>query len=77
MLVKDVTYNGSDEDLSTIAGHDESHKISGVRFVNLVVNGRKITDDMPGKPEWYKTGDMAGIFVEEHVEDLSFGLIYL
>ena len=43
-----------------------------LRFVNLVVNGRKITDDMPGKPKWYKTGDMAGIFVGEHVENLSF-----
>ena len=72
VLVKDVTYNGSGENLSIIAGYDENHKISGIRFVNLVVNGRKITDDMPGKPKWYKTGDMAGIFVGEHVENLSF-----
>ena len=72
VLVKDVTYNGSGENLSIIAGYDENHKIFGIRFVNLVVNGRKITDDMPGKPKWYKTGDMAGIFVGEHVENISF-----
>ena len=72
VLVKDVTYNGSGENLSIIAGYDENYKISGIRFVNLVVNGRKITDDMPGKPKWYKTGDMAGIFIGEHVENISF-----
>lgn len=72
VLVKDVTYNGSGENLSIIAGYDENHKISDVKFVNLVVNGRKITDDMPEKPKWYKTGDMAGIFIGEHVENISF-----
>ena len=72
VLVKDVTYNGTGENLSIIAGYDEHHKISGVKFVNLVINGRKITDDMPGKPKWYKTGDMAGIFIGEHVEDVTF-----
>ena len=72
VLVKDVIYNGTGENLSIIAGYDEHHKISGVKFVNLVINGRKITDDMPGKPKWYKTGDMAGIFIGEHVEDVTF-----
>jgi hypothetical protein len=27
---------------------------------------------MPGKPGYYKTGDMAGIFVGEHVENISY-----
>ena len=72
VLVKDVVYNGTGANLSIIAGYDENHKISDVRFVNLVINDRKITDDMLGKPKWYKTGDMAGIFVGEHVENISF-----
>jgi hypothetical protein len=31
-----------------------------------------ISDDMPGKPGFFKTGDMAGIFVGEHVD----GVVY-
>jgi hypothetical protein len=27
---------------------------------------------MPGKPSYYKTADMAGIFVGEHVEGIQF-----
>lgn len=27
---------------------------------------------MPGKPKWYKTGDMAGIYIGEHVSDVTF-----
>jgi hypothetical protein len=27
---------------------------------------------MPGKPKWYKTADMANIFVGEHVEGIEF-----
>ena len=72
VLVKDVTYNARVKTCRSLTGYDENHKISGIRFVNLVVNGRKITDDMPGKPKWYKTGDMAGIFIGEHVEKYIF-----
>ena len=28
--------------------------------------------DMPGKPAWYKTGDMARFFIGEHVENVTF-----
>ena len=31
-----------------------------------------IADDMPGKPKWYKTGDMARIFIGEHVDNVVF-----
>ena len=27
---------------------------------------------MPEKPKWYKTGDMARIFVGEHTEEVTF-----
>ena len=43
-----------------------------VVFDNLTINGRTISDTMPGKPGFYKTGDMAHFFVGEHVDDLTF-----
>ena len=42
------------------------------RFEHLTVNGRVISDDMEGKPAWYKTADMANIYVNDHVEGLTF-----
>lgn len=72
VLIKDVSYNGSGENISIIAGYDEDHKLSDITFENLVINGRKISDDMPGKPGYYKTGDMARIFIGEHVENITF-----
>jgi len=69
---KDVVYNGDKSELSLIIGYDETRKIKGVHFENLVINGERISDSMPGKPAWYKTGDMARIFVGEHVEDVTF-----
>ena len=55
-----------------IIGYDDERMVKGVRFENLVVNGVKIFDKMPGKPGWYKTGDMMNLFVGEHVEDVVF-----
>jgi len=46
--------------------------VKNITFENLRINGKLITDDMPGKPAWYKTGDMARIFIGEHVEGVSF-----
>lgn len=70
--LKDIYYNGDKSELSLIIGYDETRKVKGVHFDNLVINGVKITDTMPGKPTWYKTGDMARIFIGEHVEDVTF-----
>ncbi len=72
ILFKDITYNGGNSELSIIAGYDDSRKVSDITFENLVINGQKISDDMPGKPKWYKTGDMARIFIGEHVENITF-----
>ena len=55
-----------------IIGYDETRKIKGVTFDNLKINGEHIFDKMPGKPGWYKTSDMARIFIGEHVEDVVF-----
>ncbi len=72
ILFKDIFYNGDKSELSLIIGYDESHQIKGVTFDNLVINGEHIYDKMPGKPGWYKTSDMARIFIGEHVEDVEF-----
>ncbi len=72
VFFKDVDYNGTHANPSIIAGYDDSRAIKNVVFENLKINGRVISDDMPGKPGYFKTGDMAGIFVGEHVEGISF-----
>ena len=72
VLFKDVSYTGSRAEVSLIEGYSEDRAIRNVRFENLRVNGELITDDMPGKPAWYHTGDMARIYVGPHVEDVVF-----
>jgi hypothetical protein len=72
VLFKDITYNGTHAELSVIAGYDDTRKVKNITFENLVINGVHISDKMPGKPSWYKTGDMARIFVGEHVEGVTF-----
>lgn len=69
---KDVSYTGTRANISIIAGYDDARKVRNVVFTNLVVNGTAITDTMPEKPGYFKAGDMAGIFVGEHVEGLVF-----
>ena len=46
--------------------------LKNIRFENLKINGKVISDDMTGKPAWYKTSDMARFFVGEHVGDIVF-----
>lgn len=72
ILFKDIIYNGDRSEMSMIIGYDDERMVKGVRFENLVVNGEKIYDKMPGKPGWYKTGDMMNLFIGEHVEDVVF-----
>lgn len=69
---KDITYNGDNSEISLILGYDESRCIRNVTFDNLVINGVRYSDDMPGKPGWYKTSDLARIYVGEHVENVIF-----
>jgi hypothetical protein len=72
VLSKDIAYNGTHANPSVIAGYDDSREVKNVVFENLKINGRVISDDMLGKPGFFKTGDMADIFVGEHVEGLVF-----
>ncbi|MDR2805982.1 MAG: endo-polygalacturonase, partial [Dysgonamonadaceae bacterium] len=72
VLFKDITYTGQNAELSLITGYDAERKIKNIRFENLRINGQVISDDMPDKPAWYKTADMARFYIGEHVEDVSF-----
>lgn len=58
--------------MSVICGYDESRQVCDITFDNLVVNGVRISDDMPGKPRWYKTGDMCGFYIGNHVKNVTF-----
>ena len=46
--------------------------VKNIRFENLKINGKVISDDMAGKPAWYKTSDMARFFVGEYVDGIVF-----
>ncbi|MEZ2336374.1 hypothetical protein AB6735_12110 [Mucilaginibacter sp. RCC_168] len=48
---------------SIIAGYSGLRKFKNVVFENLRINGKLRTDKMPGMPGWYKTSDMAGVFI--------------
>lgn len=72
VLFKDIVYNGKNAEMSIICGYSPERKVTDITFENLVINGERISDDMPGKPKWYKTGDMARIWVGEHVDNVVF-----
>ena len=69
---KNVAYNGENAELSLIAGYNEERVVKNIHFEDLKINGLLIYDDMPERPHWFKTSDMARIFVGEHVEDIRF-----
>lgn len=69
---KNVSYTGSHANMSVITGYDDLHEIKDVVFENLKINGTLIYDKMKTKPGFYKTGDMANIFIGEHTEGISF-----
>lgn len=72
ITLRNISYQGQAPNMSIIAGYDDSRMVRNIRFENLRVNGLLVSDTMKGKPAWYKTADMANIFVGEHVEDVSF-----
>jgi len=69
---KNISYTGKNAELSIISGYNAERKVKNVVFENLVINGKTIYDGMEDKPAWYKTADMARIYVGEHVEGVSF-----
>lgn len=75
VLFKDVSYKGMNAGTSIIAGYDSNRKVKNIVFENLTINGVVIYDDMPDKPKWFKTSDMAGFFIGEHVEGVVFSKV--
>lgn len=71
VLFRNITYNGTQAEQSILAGYDDQRGVRDIVFENLVINGRAINDATP-KPEWFKTSDLAGIFVGEHVHGVVF-----
>ncbi|MBD8388949.1 glycosyl hydrolase family 28 protein [Dysgonomonas sp. BGC7] len=72
VLFKNITYTGGNAELSMIVGYNEERKVKNIRFENLKINGLVISDDMPDKPGFYKTADIARIFIGEHVDNITF-----
>ena len=72
VLFRNVRLYGDQPDLSIITGYDAQHKVKNITFEGLKVNGRIISDDMPGKPKWHATSDYVPMFVGSHVENLKF-----
>lgn len=69
---RNVRYTGKLPNLSIITGYDALHTVDGVTFEKLSVNGRTISDDMPGKPPYHQTADYVPMFVGSHVKNLKF-----
>ena len=71
VTIRDLTYNGSNAGPTIITGYNETRGIEGVRFENLKINGRVVSDTM-AKPAWYLTSDFVPAYVNEHVWNLTF-----
>ena len=59
-------------ELSIIEGYSTERMVRNIRFEDLYVGGKHICDTMPGKPRWYKTGDMARILISNFAENITF-----
>lgn len=72
VLFKDISYNGSNAEMSVICGYNEDRTVKDITFDNLRINGVHIYDDMPEKPKWYKPGDFARFYIGENVHNVVF-----
>lgn len=72
ITLRNITYTGAEPNMGLIVGYNEQRSIDNVRFENLRINGKLISDDMKGKPGFYKTADMANFFIGEHVNNVTF-----
>lgn len=72
IVLRNISYSGKEPNMSIIAGYDEQRKVKNIRFENLTINGKVISDNMAGKPKWYKTADLANIYVNDHVDNITF-----
>jgi len=72
VLFKNIVYNGKHAVMSVVDGYSDERKVKNIVFENLLVNGRLYYDGMKEKPGWYKTADLAGIYVGNHIEGIVF-----
>ena len=72
VLFRNIRYYGELPNLSVITGYDAQHRVKNVTFEGLKINGRVISDDMPGKLKWHATADYVPMFVGSHVENIKF-----
>jgi hypothetical protein len=72
VLFKNIVYNGHHATTSVLDGYDEDREVKNIVFENLLVNGKLYYDGMKEKPGWYKTADLAGIYVGNHTKDIIF-----
>ncbi len=72
ITLRNIAYHGTAPNMGIIAGYDQNRMVKNIHFENFTVNGKLISDDMPDKPKWYKTADMANIYVNDHVEGVTF-----
>ena len=68
---RNVSAKNSGE-LSIIEGYNAERNISNITFENLQIDGVVISDDMEGKPRWYKTTDMCRMLLGSFVEGITF-----
>jgi hypothetical protein len=72
VLFKNIVYNGRHAAMSVIDGYNESRKVKNIVFENVSLNGKVYYDGMKEKPGWYKTADLACIYVGNHTEGIVF-----
>lgn len=74
--IENVTFrniNAPDEgNISLIEGYSSERMVRNILFDHLVVDGKHIHDNMPGKPGWYKTADMGRILIGNYTENIQF-----
>ncbi len=72
ITLRNISYTGETPNMGIIAGYNENRKVKNIRFENFTINGKVISEDMKEKPKWYKTADMANIYLNDHVENVIF-----
>lgn len=72
VVFRNISYNGKLPSTSIISGYNEERMVRNIVFENLQINGVLIYDEMHGKPGFYKTSDVAGFYIGEHVEGVQF-----
>lgn len=74
--IENITFHNitapDEGELSVIQGYNSERMVRNITFENLIIGGKHISDDMPGKPGWYKTGDMCRFLIGPFVENIIF-----